>query len=107
MKLSRTTSILLGVLGVVTLVGGYIMYSALKPEDYADATVTEEEAKASQAEVLFINLASQIDNITFDKAFFTDPRFAALIDIRVAVIEEEAGREDPFANIVGAPRPPR
>lgn len=107
MKLSRSTSILLGVLGVVTLVGGYIMYNALKPEDYADGTVTEEEAQASQAEVLFINLASQIDNIRFDQSLFTDPRFAALVDIRVGIIEEESGREDPFANIVGLPRAAR
>lgn len=107
MKISRSTSILLGILGLVTLVGGYIMYNALKPEDYADGTVTEEEAQASQAEILFINLASQIDNIRFDESLFTDPRFSALVDIRVAVIAEEAGREDPFANIVGVPRAPR
>lgn len=107
MKLSRSTSILLGVLGLVTLIGGYIMYTALKPEDYGDGTVTEEEAQASQAEVLFINLASQIDNIQFDESLFTDPRFAALVDMRVGIIEEESGREDPFANIVGLPKAPR
>lgn len=62
----------------------------------SDAVVTETQP-TSPAELTFVNLASQLEPLGFDRTILTDPRFTALIDIHTAVIPEQAGRRDPFA----------
>lgn len=93
MKLNRTTTILLIALVASLGIMGIVLFNANKTDD---AVLTETEA-AGDAEIVFINLASQIDAIRFDTAFFDDPLFASLVDIRMPVIPEEQGRRDPFA----------
>lgn len=57
---------------------------------------------ASEAELDFVNLAGQIDSITFDTSIFSDSRFISLTDIRTTVVPETAGRRDPFAPLSGS-----
>ncbi len=58
-------------------------------------------AGGSAAELYFVNLASELDGISFDTSVLRDPRFVALIDIRTAILPEDSGRPDPFAPIPG------
>ena len=93
MKLSRNTIIVIVFL-VLTL--GIAAYLFLGKEEGGDAVVTQ-SGVGSTAEILFINLASQIQSIEFDDELLLDPRFTQLIDIRVVVVPEAEGRRDPFA----------
>lgn len=95
MKLSRTTTILIIALIVTVGVAGIVLFNATRDDS---STVTEVE-NATDSETVFINLASQIDAIHFNTALLSDPKFMSLVDIRVAVIPELAGRKDPFAVI--------
>jgi hypothetical protein len=61
------------------------------------AGVSADGPPATPAEQTFLTLTSRIDPVTLDMSVFSDPRFKALEDIRVAIIPEESGRIDPFA----------
>ena len=75
-------------------VGGYFLFSG------GPATPDlSTSAATSPAELLFINLAGELDPIASNGAVLNDPRFAALVDIRTAVVPVTAGRPDPFAPI--------
>lgn len=53
----------------------------------------------------FLELATQLNGISFNTTIFTDPRFSALIDITKEIIPEPAGRTDPFAPISASKSP--
>jgi hypothetical protein len=53
----------------------------------------------NQAQVQFKMLVSELQPISFDTSIFTDPRFAALVDLATPVLPETSGRLDPFAVI--------
>ncbi len=95
MKLSKNTTILIVALVVTIGVAGIVLFNATRTDP---AVITETEG-SSESEMVFINLASQIDAIHFSTDLLNDPRFLILEDIRVAVIPENAGRKDPFAII--------
>jgi len=101
MKLSKTTYILLIVLAVVAIIGAVVIFNALSGTPTDDEIITEGQETASVDEMLFLNLASQIESISFDAKLFTDPRFMSLVDIRTAIVPEQVGRKDPFANLSG------
>ncbi|HYE23484.1 MAG TPA: hypothetical protein VEA92_03535 [Candidatus Paceibacterota bacterium] len=101
MKLTKTTTILLLILGAVAVVSGVVIYNATSSVPSDEEILTEEVGMSNVDEALFMNLASQIDAIRFDEAFFSDPRFLTLVDIRVVVVPEQVGRKDPFANLSG------
>lgn len=100
MKLSKTTSILLIILAVVAVVCGIVIFNATSsvPSDF---DILTEGQSTSVDEALFMNLASQIDAISFNDSLLKDPRFLSLVDIRVVVVPETVGRKDPFANLSG------
>lgn len=56
---------------------------------------------SSPSELFFANLEGELNPIAFDTTILSDPRFAALIDIRTAILPETSGRPDPFAPIPG------
>ncbi|HWH07401.1 MAG TPA: hypothetical protein VNU47_02685 [Candidatus Paceibacterota bacterium] len=95
MKLSRNTII---VIVFIVLSLGIAAYFFLGRDTEDDAVVTQSSV-GSTAEILFINLASQIQSIEFDDELLLDPRFTKLIDIRVVVVPEAEGRRDPFAEL--------
>jgi hypothetical protein len=91
MPLNKNIIIISAVATLIVVVGGYLFF--LKPATSAVVSVSP----SSPEEAAFIDLASQIDPLTFDTSIFSDPRFVALMDIHVAVFPEPAGRRDPFA----------
>lgn len=95
MPMSKTTGIAV-VLGLLLLAAA--AYLLLRPEA---SNGVSSSAPASDAEAQFIALTSQLDPVTFDTHILTDPRFAALADIRTAIIPETLGRADPFAPLPG------
>jgi hypothetical protein len=82
---------------VVAVLGGiaYLMFFNTNNVNSAVSTSGSTQP-ASAAEVTFLNLASQINPISFDTSIIADPRFAALVDIHTAVLPEPLGRKDPF-----------
>lgn len=101
MKFSKTTTILLVALAVVALIAAFVIFNALSGVPSDEDILTEAGLDTNVDETLFMNLASQIDSISFKDEFIRDPRFLMLVDIRTLVVDEPAGRKDPFANISG------
>ena len=101
MKLSKTTTILIIALLATVAIAGLVLMNATKTP--TDEEIISEGEPVSDAEIQFLNLASQIESIQFNDGLFTDARFLWLEDIRVAVIPEEKGRRDPFASLIGLP----
>ena len=101
MKFSKTTTYLLIALAVVAVISAIVIFNALSSTPSDIDIITEGEASTSVDEVIFITLASQIETISFDDTFFSDPRFMSLVDIRTPIVPEAVGRRDPFANISG------
>jgi hypothetical protein len=97
-NLPRRTLILYICGGIVLL--GAIYYYGFYNRDSGSAVVNS-DVTASAAEISFITLVGQIDPITFDVSILSNPRFAALQDIRTAVLPEAQGRKDPFAVFSG------
>lgn len=96
MTLAKNKNLLIG-LGVI-IIAAVVYVVFFNGSDTADLTAS---ATGSAEELYFVNLAGQLGAISFDTAIFSDPHFAALVDIRTAVIPEEPGRPDPFAPVPG------
>lgn len=94
MTLFKNKNVMMGIGAVVLIALGYYFFGPSAPA--ADLSVG---AAANPAELLFINLAGQLDSIAFKDGFLIDPRFRALVDIRTAILPESSGRPDPFAPI--------
>lgn len=78
----------------VVLLGGFYYFFFIAKD--SDESVLSADAPASEAELSFITLVSQLDPIEFDARILDDPRFKALVDIRTEVVPEPQGRTDPF-----------
>jgi hypothetical protein len=84
--------IIAGAIGTALIVtAGYLLFFK------APAPAVTSTEPTSPEEIAFVNLASQLEPLGFDTSIFSDPRFAALVDIHTPVIPEAAGRRDPFA----------
>ncbi len=94
---SRTNVILIVLAIIVAGAAAYMLFA--KPD--TQPGVSEAQAPGSEAESAFLSLTAEIGSISFDTSVFADPRFAALRDIRTAVVPETAGRPDPFAPLPG------
>jgi len=101
MKFSKPTTNLPMALPVVAIIAAIVIFNALADVPSDEAILTEAGLDTNVDETLFIGLASQISSISFKDDFLRDPRFLTLVDIRVLVVDEPAGRKDPFANISG------
>jgi len=96
MKLDSNT-ILLIVATLVIAAGAYwFFFTGTGNEPPLTVTTTQNDAQAQ-----FKILVSELQPISFATDIFTDPRFAALIDLTTSVAPEPAGRLDPFAPIAG------
>ncbi len=93
------SNIILAIAAGLTFVAA-IYYYFIYNHDTGSAVVAG--APASAAEQDFVNLAGQINSISFDTTIFSDPRFTRLTDIHTIIVPEVAGRRDPFATISGA-----
>ena len=92
----KNKSIIIGLGAVIIIAVIYLFF--FNTPDEADLTA---EAAGSDAELYFVNLAEELGTISFDSTLLSDPRFAALIDIRTPIFEEAVGRRDPFASVPG------
>jgi len=101
--LAKNKGIIIGLCAVVILAVIYLIFFDKTPS--ADLTAGG-SAGTSPDELYFVNLTSELSDISFDKAVLEDPRFTALTDIRTAILPEQSGRHDPFAPINGAAKPP-
>jgi flagellar basal body-associated protein FliL len=98
--MSTQTKIVIGVvLGGVLLVGGYLVF--FNSSNSSSDVLSSNSAPASEAEVTFLNLATQLEPITFDTSILTDSRFTSLIDTRTSITSVSQGRPDPFAPVAG------
>jgi hypothetical protein len=93
MDLTKNKNLLYGAGAVILIAVGYFVFFS-GGSSAPDVAAT---APASPAELLFINLAGELDPVSFNGGILTDPRFTALTDIRTAVLPETTGRTDPFA----------
>jgi hypothetical protein len=95
--MSSKTKIIFGVVGVgALLIGAYLLFFNSSSNTSA---IDAQSNSASAAEVTFLDLASQIEPLTFDVTIFSDPRFSGLVDLHTAVLQEPVGRSDPFATL--------
>jgi hypothetical protein len=93
------SNIILAVVAGLTFVGA-IYYYFFYNKDTGSAVVAS--APASAAELDFVNLAGQINSISFDTSIFSDTRFTRLTDIHTIIVPEAVGRRDPFAGLSGS-----
>lgn len=94
---SRAATVIL-VLVILLLLAG--AYSFMRGPDQT-VTALSTVAPADQAEQQFIQLAGELNPISFDTTLFQDPNFASLVDIGTQVVPEPAGRADPFGAVGG------
>jgi hypothetical protein len=93
MHMSRK-NILTFAAALIVLLGGFYYFFFIASS--SDETVLTSGAPASEAEISFITLVSQLDPIAFDTRLLSDSRFMGLVDIRTEVVPEPVGRTDPF-----------
>ena len=63
--------------------------------------LTSSSPTENAAQTQFQSLVSELTPISFNTAIFSDPRFAALIDLTTPVSPEPSGRLDQFAPVPG------
>lgn len=90
---------LVGVLVIVVVIAG-IYYGFFNGEK--GAIVTSSAEPSSTSEATFLGFAGELETVTFDSTIFSDPRFTNLKDIHTTVVDEAAGRRDPFGPLTGA-----
>ncbi len=84
---------------IIVIIGATAYY--MTKDGGNTAVITEGEAPSSSTEETFLGFASELESVSFEPEIFSDPRFTALKDIRTSVVEEDKGRRDPFAPLVG------
>src|SRR4051812_22867094 len=94
--LAKNKGIIIGLGAIVVLAVIYLVFF-----DKAPTADLSTETSGSPAELYFVNLAGELDTISFNTTVLSDARLNALIDIRTAILPETSGRPDPFAPISG------
>lgn len=82
----------------VIVIGGLLWYFFSGSSD-TQAPLSGENGSPNPIETQFLTLTGELSPISFDKTIFSDPRFAALVDITMKVTPEQTGRPDPFAPV--------
>jgi hypothetical protein len=96
--MSSQTKTIFGVVGAVVIAAAvYMLFFKTDPS----SALTASSSPVSDAEFTFIQLASEIQPITFDTAILSDTRFLWLVDMQTAVVPEPQGKRDPFAQLSG------
>lgn len=104
--ISSHKKLIIGIIVVVLLFVGYGMFKggdSSKPST-GDLTRTTTSRSASSADVSapgkqFVSQLLAIQNIRFNTSLFQDPAFDYLQDFSRELIEQDVGRENPFAPI--------
>lgn len=98
MALSKKTSVTVAAAVVVLGVAAYFFWMRTPAEP--NVTISDAGA-ASVAQATFLTLASRLEPVAFDASILADERFLSLVDIKTAILPEDAGRNDPFAPLPG------
>lgn len=88
-------NLIIGIVVVLALGGAYLYFFP----SISTAPLTASAPGVSEQQ--FLDLAGQLQPISFDTSIFSDPRFTSLIDLTVPLTPEVQGRSDPFGPIAG------
>ncbi len=86
---------------ILTLVIAAGAYWYLSTSSGNQQPLTSSNPTENAAQTQFQSLVSELTPISFNTAIFSDPRFAALIDLTTPISPESSGRLDPFAPVPG------
>ena len=64
-------------------------------------TASTPSSLLSEAPTKFQTLVTQMQSLSVHTAIFSDPRFAALVNLATPIAPEASGRQDPFALVPG------
>ncbi len=88
-------NLIIGIVVIAALGGAYLYF-------FPSVSTTPLTASTpSASEQQFLDLAGQLQPVSFDTSIFSDPRFSGLIDLTVPLTPEIQGRTDPFGPIAG------
>lgn len=82
--------------GVILWFGYQIFF---KSDDMALTVSANSEAAIAQRD--FLEQLKELRDLELDASLFDDPEFLSLTDLRVEIVDEEAGRPNPFAPVPG------
>jgi hypothetical protein len=105
MTLSRT--ILIAILGVTALVGGYILFHE-EPIITLNAQEEGEVEELTATAIIGEDLMQAIEtvkSINLDKSLFSDDAFVSLVNYETPIDPQPIGRDNPFAPVPGLPKP--
>lgn len=85
------------VLAAVAWLGYRFFFGA--DEAALEAESIDALSEGSRETQAFLRTLQQLKNISLDGTLFEDGRFRSLIDHRQEIVEEPAGRENPFAPV--------
>ncbi|HEY0948281.1 MAG TPA: hypothetical protein VGE53_02235 [Candidatus Paceibacterota bacterium] len=88
-------------IALAIVVGGAALYFLWQSQPAQPDISYMDGGPTSEAQASFLTLAAQLEPIGFDASILSDPRFAALIDIKTAILPEAGGRPDPFSPLPG------
>ena len=85
---------------IALVLGGilYVGYLVLFPRDELASEDTLTLTTAAEARAFLLRLQT-LRAVDFNTELFDEPRFQSLIDYRVMLPQETAGRENPFAPV--------
>ena len=92
-----TMAIILITIAVIGLIA-WISFSNTTDVASVDALITEQEDISASERIIIENLA-KLQSIDLNTGVFANPAFGQLIDFSRPIIEEPAGRVNPFDNI--------
>lgn len=87
--------VLLGILGAIVWIG----YRFYAQDDIDPLTGEFSSSEAALEGQLFLAQLNELRAIQFDTTLFADPRFRSLVDERPELVDEPAGRPNPFAPV--------
>ncbi len=99
--MSNTAKNLIIILGLITVAfAGYFMFMQQSATTLSFDTNDEVLQNMLANSQIFIERRQQLQNVTLDTGFFTDPRFTSLRSFDTPIVEQPVGRLDPFATVV-------
>ena len=94
------SAILSFVLPLLVVIGGVYWY--ISSETGNGAPLTTDASAGSPTQSQFQSLVGELSSISFDTSVFSNPHFAALVDLSTPIAPEPVGHADPFATVIAA-----
>jgi hypothetical protein len=97
----KTNTIILIVATLIVAAGAYWYFFTGTDTNPPLTTTSSSSSGGNLSEAQFQALLSELQPITFNTSIFSDPLFAALVNLATPINPEPIGRTDPFAPISG------